>query len=119
MEYKYILDYKAISTRVKVARKIAGLTQAELAEKIGISTNAVAKLETNLMTTSLQTLIGVSNVLNVDINYFLVSENSAEKRQTNIDMFLDSLIEKLSQRDKELIIHIVNGLKSYNSSDGE
>ena len=52
MEYLYKLDYPNIAKRIKKLRKSADLTQAELAEKINISTNAVAKLENNLMAPS-------------------------------------------------------------------
>ena len=64
MDYKYKLDYHLISKRIKDARKLSGLTQEQLAEKIGISTNAVAKLENNLMTASLQTLVNIAIVMN-------------------------------------------------------
>ena len=117
MEYRYKLDYQNIAKRIKAARKLANLTQAELAEKIGISTNAVAKLENNLMTASLQTLLNIANVLNIDINYLLLDEEQAEDGEVSIDAFLDSLIHSLSKKDKEFIIHTVNGLKLYNTPD--
>ena len=113
MEYKYKLDYKIMAKRVREARKLANLTQAGLAEKINVSTNAVAKLETNLMTASLQTIISIANVLNIDINYLLLDEHEETKEDTSRDMFLDSLISNLSQKDKDFIIHIINGLKIY------
>lgn len=114
MEYKYKLDYRAIAKRVKTARKAAQMTQAELAEKIDISTNAVAKLEANLMNVSLQTLINIANVLDVDVNY-LLTDSAGVGKDTNTDMFLESLIRNLSMRDKAFIVHIINGLKAYNA----
>ena len=45
----------------------------------------------------------------------LFNENIINKEQTNIDIFLDSLVSNLSQKDKEFIIHIINGLKTYNN----
>jgi len=115
MEHRYKLDYKEISKRVKNSRKVAKLTQAELAEKINISTNAVAKLETNLMTASLQTLINIANVLDLDINYLLFGESKNNNEPTNADIFLTNQIQKLSQKDKDFIIHIINGLKIYSN----
>ena len=112
MEYKYKLDYRAIAKRVKTARKAARMTQAELAEKIDISTNAVAKLEANLMKVSLQTL---ANVLDVDVNYLLTDSTSIDGNTTNTDIFLESLIKNLSMRDKTFIVHVINGLKVYNA----
>lgn len=115
MEYKYKLDYQVIAKRVKAARKAAQMTQAELAEKIDISTNAVAKLEANLMKVSLQTLVNIANVLDVDVNYLLTDSTSIDGDTTNTDMFLESLIRNLSMRDKTFIVHVINGLKAYNA----
>ena len=115
MEYRYKLDYKIISKRIKIARKSSKLTQAELAEKINISTNAVAKLENNLTTASAQTLINIANVLNIDINYLLLNESKINEEKTNVDIFLESLICELSKKDKEFVIHVINGLKIHNS----
>ena len=112
MDYKYKVDYPLIAKRVKEARKFAGLTQEQLAEKIDIS----AKLENNLMTASLQTLVNLSNVLGIDINYLLCEEYTAPQ-ETSRDAFLDSLIHGLSQREKEFVIHVIHGLKLYNLSE--
>ena len=98
MEYRYKLDYQVVGKRVKAARKAAQITQAELAEKINISTNAVAKLETNLMNISLQTLINIANVLDIDINYLLSNDDTTDSKDKNTDVFLESLIKNLSMR---------------------
>lgn len=115
MERKYKLDYQMIAKRIKAARRAAQLTQAELAEKINISTNAVAKLETNLMSVSLQTLINIANVLDIDMNYLLSDNVDVNGNDENTDIFLESLIADLSMRDKAFIIHTINGLKAYNA----
>ena len=90
MDYKYKLDYHLISKRIKDARKLSGLTQEQLAEKIGISTNAVAKLENNLMTASLQTLVNIANVLNIDMNTLFLQ--STDDTQSNLDEYLTNHI---------------------------
>lgn len=111
MDYKYKLDYPLIAKRIKDARKLSGLTQEQLAEKIGISTNAVAKLENNLMTASLQTLVNIVNVLNIDMNtLFLPNENPT---QSSLNEYLINHIQGLSTKDKEFLIYIINGLQIY------
>ena len=111
MDYKYKLDYPLIAKRIKDARKLSGLTQEQLAEKIGISTNAVAKLENNLMTASLQTLVNIANVLNIDMNtLFLPNENPT---QSSLNEYLINHIQGLSTKDKEFLIYIINGLQIY------
>lgn len=115
MDYKYKLDYPMIAKKIRAARRDAQITQAELAERINISTNAVAKLETNLMNISLQTLINIANVLNIDINYLLSDQTGQKHSEKNTDIYFDSVIQNLSVHDKAFIIHIIQGLKEYQS----
>ena len=108
MDYKYKLDYPAIAKRIKAARNAAGLTQETLAEMVGISTNAMGKLEVNLMTTSLKTLINIANVLALDMNYLLCGDE-----EKALDPLIDRMLQNLSGRDKEFIVHTILGLKKY------
>ena len=112
MEQRYKLDYPAMAQRIKTARKQAGMTQAELAERIDISTNAVAKLENDLMTPSLQTLVNIANTLHMDFNT-LLSDEPAETALSDQDAFLTGLVRELSAKDKDFLIHVINGLKLY------
>ena len=54
-------------------------------------------------------------MFNIDINFLLLDEKAEDREKTSRDMFFDSLISNLPQKDKDLIIHIVNGLKIYNN----
>lgn len=111
MDYKYKLDYPLIAKRIKDARKLSGLTQEQLAEKIGISTNAIAKLENNLMTASLQTLVNIVNVLNIDMNTLFLP--TADHTQSSLNEYLINHIQGLSEKDKEFLVYIINGLQIY------
>ena len=114
MDYKYKLDYSFMAKRVKEARDAVHLTQAELAEKIDISTNALAKLETNRMHPKLQTLLNIANVLRLDVNYFLCNstENTADE-EDEVDRLLNIRFHNLSAKDKAFLIHVIDGLKLY------
>ena len=112
MDYRYKLDYPAIARRIKAARKQTGLTQAELAERIDISTNAVAKLENDLMAPSLQTLVNIANVLHMDLND-LFFDCVPQNDETAQDRLLVALLDELSIRDKAFLIHVISGLKQY------
>ena len=118
MREKYTLDYRRIAKRVRQARKLAHLTQAELAERIEISTNAVAKLENNLMTASLQTLMNIANVLEVDINY-LLAEHYEEQMEDSMDLFLNSQIRGMSAAEKAFLVHVIQGMKHFQLSEPE
>lgn len=107
MEHSYKVDFAQVAKRVKAARKAAGLTQEQLAEKVDISTNAIAKLESNLMATSLQTLVSIANVLRVDLNYFLCGEIQSG------DALFDAMIRDLTPRERDFIACVIRDLKKY------
>lgn len=72
----------------------------------------MAKLENNLMTISLQTLVNIANVLHMDINDLLCEERPAED-ETSQDAFLSGLVHSLSPVEKAFVIHMINGMKRY------
>lgn len=59
-----------IHYRIQLARKANGLSLRQLAEKIGVSGNMIAKYEKK-STPSSDILIKLSNALKVNMNYFL------------------------------------------------
>ncbi len=61
--------YNIIRQNIKKYRKKSGLTQQELADKIGVSMNYIAKIESKKMQKSftISVLGRISNALNIDI----------------------------------------------------
>ena len=59
-----------IHYRIKLARKANGLSLRQLAEKVGVSGNMIAKYEKNSMPSS-DVLIKLSQTLKINMNYFL------------------------------------------------
>jgi len=59
--------YKAIGKNIKNRRVSLGLTQQELAEKIGKSLNHIGKVEIAFCKPSLPTLIDISKALDIDL----------------------------------------------------
>lgn len=60
-----------ISNRIKTAREAAGLSQEKLAEKIGVSRNAVAKWENGNSMPQIDKLASLSLSLGVSSDYLL------------------------------------------------
>lgn len=67
METKYHEQYIRFGLKVQYYRKLAGLTQEALAEKIGKSWSIIAKIEspTNACGTSMETIFRIAEVLNI------------------------------------------------------
>jgi len=66
------------SDRLKDAREAKAMTQAQLAEKVGVSRPQLANLETGRGDASVPVLIGLSAELEVSIDWLLVGKAGDE-----------------------------------------
>ena len=63
-------------------RKRAGLTQAAMAEKLGITQQSYAQMESNLSSTSVERLYTILRLLNVELS-FLPSDSATGDHNNN------------------------------------
>lgn len=66
---KNLINKKALGRKIKEARNIANLTQAELAEKIGVSQNFLGDIERGIKSPGLPKLILLCNTLKISLDY--------------------------------------------------
>lgn len=83
-----------LSIKVKDARESQGMTQYQLAQKMGVSQPYVGKIESGKVNPSLKTLDKLSKALNVDQKYFL---------EENQGVFFDEYKDELSLKENQLI----------------
>ncbi len=69
------LSVNKLGQKIKNLRKNAGLTQEELAEKLGVSRTAVAKWENDYAEPTLQNIVGISEIFDVSSDYLLGIRN--------------------------------------------
>lgn len=67
MEYR-IQTLNQLKPLVQGFRRKSGLTQAAMAEQLGVSQQAYAQIESNLSSTSVERLYTILRLLNIDIN---------------------------------------------------
>ena len=68
--------YEIVSKNIKKQRKLKGLTQAQLAEKMAYSTQFISNIESkNHQTFSLGTLWRIALVLDIDISLLFKEED--------------------------------------------
>ncbi len=65
------VNSKAMGKRIKAARKRAAMTQARLAEEIGISEVHISNMESGTGNPSLSTLVDIANALSVSTDELL------------------------------------------------
>lgn len=112
---KYVFNVPLIKNKLKDLRKLNNLTQEEAAEKIGIATNSLAKLESHKSTLalSIKNLINIANAYNIDINYLFKETQSEDIGNT--ETIILSIIKELNNKDKKLLLNIARLLKQNTS----
>ena len=69
------MDYGELGRRIKNARLAAGLTQEQLAERIGLSSGHCAHVERGTTKVSLSALVSIANALDTTPDKLLIDNN--------------------------------------------
>jgi uncharacterized protein YjbI with pentapeptide repeats len=100
-----MLNSNSIGNKIAIARKKANLSQAELAQQVSISSQAVGKWERGESMPDIMTLNRLAEILGVDLNYFSDSFQTVDNEITNSD------------KSKNRFIQLSNSLKKKPSWD--
>ncbi len=68
-----------IGEKIRVARKQAGLTQTQMAEKLSVSRQAITKWETGAGIPDIENIKRISSLLNISIDYLLDDGGKVDK----------------------------------------
>lgn len=92
----------SLSSKIREARQHKNLTQEQLAEKIGVSNNAISNWEHDVSKPDIDKIIKLCIALEVDPNYLLDYKNKIIKENNDIDVF--NKIIKFLQLNKDTIL---------------
>ena len=109
----------SIAEKIKGARELAGLTQAQLAEKVGTTPQNISQYERGIRKPKYETLLKISNAIAETLN--IDSEVLLKTKSWYPEAFLvvfSRWYKKLSDTDKDSISAIVKYLQKLNS-DGK
>ena len=67
----------AVGARIRAARKAAGLTQQELADRASMAKMAVSNWERGVLTPSVPSIVALSKALDVPVDSLLFDEEAA------------------------------------------
>ncbi len=85
-------NYSALGERIRKARKQKNLTQEQLAEACDLSTAHIGHIERGTRALSIESLITISEVLNVSTDYLLLDvSNSADRKLSSILNAIDNV----------------------------
>ena len=92
---------KSIGNKIAIARKKINLSQAELAQQVSISSQAVGKWERGESMPDIITLNRIADILGVDLNYFSESFKSIKSDTTNAAILSKQSIEFPIEKPKK------------------
>ena len=90
---------ESIGERIKYLRERNGMTQAELAKKLGITRSAVNAWEMSISAPSVRSIIEISRVFNVSSDTILTDRD-----------ICTADITALSDNDRELVLRLIDAL---------
>ena len=95
------MDQIKIGRFIAERRKKAGLTQMQLAEKLGITDKAVSKWERGVAMPDTSIMLELSDILGISVNELLCGEkiNMENNNQKNEQLFLD-MAKELEKKNK-------------------
>ncbi|RQN09839.1 XRE family transcriptional regulator [Clostridium butyricum] len=100
------MTYINLGKNIKQERLKSNLTQEQLAEMLGISTSYMGRIERGERNLPIDTLIQISNILNVSIDYLL--KNSINIDNNNIlTSEIYELIKNLNFNEKNFILDMI------------
>jgi len=98
------MDQEKIGKFISSCRKEAGLTQASLADKLGITDRAVSKWETGKSLPDASIMIELCNLLGITVNELLTGEHiTMDDYMNKAEENLLEMRRKVEQRDKLLL----------------
>lgn len=89
------------SERLKTLRKEAGLTQVDVAEKLGISQPAYASWERGVKKPTQDNLVKIAKVLNVSVDYLVGNSQETLGELDNIELLFRMNSKGLTEEEKE------------------
>lgn len=105
-----MLNYAEIGQRIRSARKDKGISQEELAERVGISVTHMSHIETGNTKLSLLVLVCISKALEVSTDALLFGLTTAEK--DTVCSELSVILSSSSPGQASIYLEMIRNLKS-------
>lgn len=103
------MDYNLIGRNIKKERAKQKLTQEQLSEKIGISTNFLACIEIGVRHGSFETYAKIAQALCVTLDT-LITDASTESKSNPLKERLNYYFDSVQPQEQRLIIKLVKDI---------
>ena len=104
-----MVDYKDIGSRIRAIRMERGVSQAQLAEAVGVGVTHISHVETGSSIPSLPTFLDIVNALDCSADELLCLE--VEKAKPLYENWLGGELSDCTIQERKLITDMVMSLK--------
>lgn len=102
------MDYYKLGQQIRKYRKVHGMSQEQLAEKIGISVTHMSHIETGNTKLSLQVFVDIARALDISADD-LLSESTPARRDQYADIV--SILDMCSVQEVKILTDMVKSMK--------
>lgn len=102
-----------IGQNIKKYRKEIGLTQTQLAKKLGIIQSNIHRWEADKIIPSIETIKKLAETLDISVDGLLFTEKERKRLRVTDKELLDKLkdLAKLTPEDRTTIVNLIDALK--------
>ncbi|MEI7841562.1 MAG: helix-turn-helix transcriptional regulator [Gallionellaceae bacterium] len=104
---------KGLGVLIATKRKSLGLTQAGLAELVGIEQESMSRIETGMVTPSLSRLLSLADALDCTIEDLL---RPASGRKQDQSLVLEGLLDGLDEVERAFAVKVIRDLAELSAS---
>ena len=106
------INYKALGERIRKIRKVEGMTQDYLAEKLEISTQHMSNIENASKKPSLALLMDLAELLGVTLDELLADSYPKEKNGDALYTETEMILERCSAKERKIAVEMLEALVS-------
>ena len=103
------IDYRLLGRRVAEFRRRRKLTQAQLAEKAGVTTQFISQIETAKYRPGLQTLVDLAMALEVSIDDLLIGNQYED--EVAVEKAIQEMMDDCSRYERTVLYESLAALK--------
>lgn len=95
------MNLKEIGKRIANQRKMVGMTQEQLAEKVDLTVGYISGIESGNKIASLKNMLNIANALEMSLDFMLLSDITTDEVKNDKYVFeFKSMIDSIKDKNK-------------------
>lgn len=98
-----------IGKKINQLRKLSGMTQEQLAEKLNVSRQTISKWESGVTSPDLESVVKVSKIFHVSLDGLLLEGETSATDKNNEQITVEDLL-KINLHNRKMTLLLIGGL---------